>query len=124
MDRSEEIAEKNTVATVTQPRRKQQVKPSAQTERKRQPRYNVILWDDDDHSYNYVIDMMQSLFGHTIEKSFEIAVQVDRHGSAVCLTTTMEHAELKRDQIHAFGKDKLIATSVGAMKSTIAPIDC
>ena len=28
-------------------------------EQKRQPRYHVILWDDDDHSYEYVIMMMR-----------------------------------------------------------------
>ena len=32
---------------------------------KRQPRFHVILWDDDDHSYEYVILMMRQIFGHT-----------------------------------------------------------
>ena len=32
--------------------------------RKRQPRYSVILWDDDAHTYDYVIRMMQELFGY------------------------------------------------------------
>ena len=31
---------------------------------KRQPRYHVILWNDEDHSYDYVIKMMKELFGH------------------------------------------------------------
>ena len=26
---------------------------------KKQPRYNVVLWDDDDHSYEYVVLMMK-----------------------------------------------------------------
>ena len=89
---------------------------------KQQPRYQVILWDDDDHSYEYVIQMMRELFGHTVEKGYEIAKTVDNDGRAVCLTTTMEHAELKRDQIHAYGKDELIARCQGAMTSTIEPI--
>ena len=38
----------------------------------RQPRYHVILWDDDDHTYDYVIKMMQSLFGHAEEKGMQI----------------------------------------------------
>ena len=29
---------------------------------RRQPRYNVILWNDDDHTYEYVICMLQKLF--------------------------------------------------------------
>ena len=69
--------------------------------RKRQPRYHVVLWDSDDHSYDYVMRMMQELFRHDEVHSFVIAKQVDTSGRAICLTTTKEHAELKRDQIHA-----------------------
>ena len=90
---------------------------------KRQPRYNVILWDDDDHSYDYVIVMMRRLFGHDFENGFSIAKNVDNSGRAVCLTTTMEHAELKRDQIHAFGKDMLIDRCGGSMSATIEPVE-
>lgn len=90
---------------------------------KRQPKYQVILWDDDDHSYEYVVLMMRQLFGHPFEKGFELAKKVDSDGRVVCLTTTREHAELKRDQIHAFGKDVLIARCEGSMTSTIEPIE-
>ncbi len=90
---------------------------------KRQPRYNVILWDDDDHSYDYVILMMQELFGHTFERGFTIAKCVDNQGKAICLTTTREHAELKRDQIQAYGKDQLIARCSGSMYASIEPLE-
>ncbi len=88
---------------------------------KKQPRYNVILWDDSDHSYDYVIHMMKQLFRYPIEKGFRIAKEVDSGGRAICLTTTMEHAELKRDQIHSFGKDELIPRCKGSMSATIEP---
>ncbi len=93
-----------------------------QQKQKKQPRYSVILWDDDDHSYDYVIGMMSKLFAHSIDRGFVIARQVDSQGRAVCLTTTMEHAELKRDQIHAFGKDSQITRCKGSMKATIEPV--
>ncbi|MFM7564093.1 MAG: ATP-dependent Clp protease adaptor ClpS [Planctomycetota bacterium] len=101
------------VQTKTRTRRKQ--KP------KRQPRYHVILWDDNDHSYEYVILMMQRLFAHPLEKGFQIAKEVDSSGKAICLTTTKEHAELKREQIHAFGRDNLIARCKGSMSASIEP---
>lgn len=96
--------------------------PAKKKKPKRQPRYNVILWNDDDHTYAYVIHMMQKLFGHPIEKGMQIAKEVDAQGKAIVLTTTREHAELKRDQIHAYGKDDLIAGCKGSMSSTIEPI--
>ena len=89
---------------------------------KRQPRYSVILWDDDDHTYNYVIGMMQELFGYPREKGCQIAEEVDTQGRAVVLTTTREHAELKRDQIHAYGKDARIDNCQGSMWATIEPV--
>ncbi|TWU32952.1 ATP-dependent Clp protease adaptor ClpS [Novipirellula artificiosorum] len=92
-------------------------------ETKKQPRYSVLLWDDADHSYDYVVLMMKSLFRHPIETGFQIAKEVDASGKAVCLTTTLEHAELKRDQIHAFGKDELIARCKGSMSATIEPVN-
>ena len=90
---------------------------------KKQPRYNVILWDDADHSYDYVVLMMKRLFHHPIEMGFQIAKEVDSSGRAICMTTTMGHAELKRDQIHAFGKDDMITRCKGSMSATIEPVN-
>lgn len=83
--------------------------------------WNVVLLDDDDHSYEYVIKMMQSLFHHPLERAVQIAQEVDRTGRAIVLTTHKEHAELKREQVHGFGVDKLIASCVGSMWATIEP---
>ena len=85
----------------------------------RQPRYHVVLWNDDDHTYQYVITMLRQLFGHPRETGFTLAKRVDRDGRVVVLTTTKEHAELKRDQIHAFGADRLLARSAGSMSASI-----
>jgi ATP-dependent Clp protease adaptor protein ClpS len=89
---------------------------------KRQPRYNVILWDDQEHSFEYVIAMMQELFGHPVEKGFQIAEEVNSRGRVIVLTTTREHAELKRDQIHAYGKDAAIRSCQGSMSASIEPL--
>lgn len=88
---------------------------------KRQPPYHVILWDDTDHSFDYVQAMMKQLFRMPIEKGFQVAKEVDARGRAICMTTTLELAELKRDQIHAFGKDDLIPRCQGSMSATIEP---
>jgi ATP-dependent Clp protease adaptor protein ClpS len=89
---------------------------------RKQPRYQVVLWDDNEHTYQYVMRMMLELFGHTEERGYAVAKQVDENGQAVCLTTTREHAELKKDQIHAFGADRHITRCVGSMWCTIEPV--
>jgi ATP-dependent Clp protease adaptor protein ClpS len=100
------------------------VLPKAVPEEKtrRQPPYNVVLLDDDDHTFEYVITMLQQLFGYPREKGFQMAMEVHTSGRVIVLTTTKEHAELKQDQIHAFGPDPLSSRECkGSMTAIIEP---
>jgi ATP-dependent Clp protease adaptor protein ClpS len=94
-------------------------RPGKDEKPKHQPRYHVVLWNDDDHTYAYVIAMLMELFGYPAEKGYQLAKTVDTAGKAIVLTTTKEHAELKRDQILAYGKDDLIDGCQGSMSATI-----
>ena len=99
------------------------VLPDEKTEQRTEglPPYNVVLLDDDDHSYEYVILMLKSIFGHPIEKGYEMAQEVDATGRVTVATTNLEQAELKRDQIQTFGPDPLIPRCKGSMSATIEP---
>jgi ATP-dependent Clp protease adaptor protein ClpS len=81
----------------------------------------VVLLDDDDHSYDYVIEMAQALFAHPIPRAVDIAKTVDTQGRAILLTTHREHAELKVEQVHGFGADPRIASCKGAMSAIMEP---
>lgn len=100
-----------------------ELETEGETRTRRQPPYNVVLLDDDDHSYAYVVLMLKELFGHPVEKAFKMAEEVDSSGRVIVLTTTMEHAELKRDQIHAYGPDPNIARCAGSMTAIIEPAE-
>jgi ATP-dependent Clp protease adaptor protein ClpS len=98
------------------------VRPKNQApQTKKQPRYHVVLWDDPEHTFEYVIEMMQNLFHKSQTDGKKIADEVDRTGRAICLTTTLEHAELKRDQIRGFGRDPHSMKSTGSMTASIEP---
>lgn len=86
-----------------------------------QPPYNVVLLDDDDHSYEYVIEMLHRLFGHSPQQAYVMAREVDTLGRVVVFTTTLERAELERDRIHAYGADPRIARCKGAMSALVEP---
>jgi ATP-dependent Clp protease adaptor protein ClpS len=90
---------------------------------RRQPPYNVILLNDDDHTVDYVVHMMQTLFGHPVEKGLQIAKEVHETGRCIVSTCTRELAELKQEQIHAFGPDKLIESCKGSMSADIEPAE-
>ncbi|HSK99685.1 MAG TPA: ATP-dependent Clp protease adaptor ClpS [Rubrobacteraceae bacterium] len=102
-------------STITQPREETKQKTEGL------PPYNVVLLDDDEHSYEYVVFMLKKLFGHPLAKGYELAKEVDTTGRVVVATTHLEEAELKRDQIHAFGPDPLIPRCKGSMSATVEP---
>ncbi len=108
-------------AAVAEPTVTPKKEANKEKKQRRQPPYHVILWDDDDHTYPYVITMLQELFGHPPEMGFKLAKQVDAAGRVIVCTTTRERAELKRDQVHAYGKDDLINGCKGSMKASIEP---
>lgn len=87
------------------------------------PRYHVVLLDDDDHSYEYVVEMLGKVFGHGPVKAFQMAEEVDTTGRVIVETTTLERAEFKRDQIHTYGADWRIERCKGSMSATIEPAD-
>jgi len=93
------------------------------TSRQHQPLYNVILMNDDDHSFEYVIRMLKELFAYSESRSSNLAMEVHNSGRAIVKTTTKEHAELKQEQIHAYGPDKAIKSSKGSMTCIIEPTE-
>jgi ATP-dependent Clp protease adaptor protein ClpS len=100
------------------------VRPAAAKPREKprqQPRYHVILLDDDDHTYDYVIEMLGKVFGHDANRAFRMAEEVDHTGRVIVDTTTLERAELKRDQIHAYGPDSRIDRCRGSMSAILEP---
>lgn len=99
------------------------VETDADYKLKYQPPYHVILLNDDDHSYDYVVIMLKDLFGHPVEKGYLLAKEVDQSGRAIVLTTTLEHAEFKRDQIHAYGPDRTIERCQGSMSAVLEPAE-
>jgi ATP-dependent Clp protease adaptor protein ClpS len=90
---------------------------------KNMPPFHVVLLNDDDHTYEYVMEMLKSIFGHDEQKSYTMAREVDNEGRVIVFTTHKELAELKRDQIHAFGRDDRVATCCGSMSALIEPAE-
>src|SRR3954462_7004012 len=93
------------------------------TERDEQaPVYNVVLLDDDDHTYDYVIEMLQALFVFSHEQAYRHAVEVDTLGRTILLTCALPEAEFARDQVHAFGPDHRMPRSKGSMSAVVEPV--
>ena len=93
----------------------------AGTDQEFTPMFNVVLLDDNDHTYDYVIEMLCNLFLCTETQAFRHAVEVDTMGRTVVLTCEKEQAEFARDQIHAYGADPRMPRSKGSMSAIVEP---
>jgi ATP-dependent Clp protease adaptor protein ClpS len=87
----------------------------------RAPLYRVVLLDDDDHTYDYVIEMLQKIFIFSRDQAFEHAQEVDSTGRTVLITCELPQAEFARDQIHAYGADWRLPRSRGSMSAVVEP---
>jgi ATP-dependent Clp protease adaptor protein ClpS len=86
-----------------------------------QPLYHVILLNDEDHTYDYVVEMLKKLFSMSEATAFGHAVEVDTRGTTILITCELEKAELKRDQIHSYGPDWRLPRSLGSMAAIVEP---
>src|SRR5437870_12420738 len=85
------------------------------------PLYRVVVLDDNDHTYDYVIEMLQKIFIFALEKAYSHAEEVDRRGRTVLITCGLSEAEFGRDQIHAYGPDWRLERSRGSMSAVVEP---
>src|SRR5438067_512215 len=81
--------------------------------------YNVVLLDDNDHTYEYVIEMLQKLFACSEAVAWNHAVEVDTTGRTIVMTCELPQAEFGRDQIHAYGADPRMPRSKGSMSAIV-----
>jgi ATP-dependent Clp protease adaptor protein ClpS len=97
--------------------------PVAEVRPRQAPLWHVVLLDDDDHTYSYVIEMLVRLFGHDPETAYQMACEVDTTGWVIVETAMLERAEFKRDQIHAYGADWRLERSKGSMSARLEPAE-
>ncbi len=86
------------------------------------PMYRVVLLDDNDHTYDYVIEMLQKIFIFALEEAYRHAEEVDRAGRTVLITCELPQAEFARDQILGYGPDWRLQRSKGSMSAVIEPV--
>jgi ATP-dependent Clp protease adaptor protein ClpS len=85
------------------------------------PLYRVVLLDDNDHTYDYVIEMLQRIFIFTLEQAYRHAEEVDRCGRTVLITCERGEAEFACAQIQGYGPDWRLARSQGSMSAIVEP---
>src|SRR5262245_60325715 len=92
-----------------------------QTDDELEKLYHVIILNDDDHTFDYVIEMLQAVFDFSYEIALARTMEAHTTGSSIVLTCELNKAERKRDQVHAYGPDWRMPNSRGSVTALIEP---
>ena len=83
--------------------------------------WQVVLLDDDDHTYHYVIEMLMEIFGHPMELANRMACEVDSKKRLIVEVDVKEQAERKKKRVPSYGPDWRMK-SRGSMSTEIEPV--
>jgi ATP-dependent Clp protease adaptor protein ClpS len=92
------------------------------TSTRRLPPYNVILENDDYHSMEFVVGVLQKVLGCPAEKAIQLMLQAHTTGRAIIWTGPKEVAEFKWEQVRTFHETRdADGTNLGPLGCTIEP---
>lgn len=92
-----------------------------ETKTRRLPPYNVILENDDHHSMEFVIGVLQKALGYTEQKAYQLMLLAHETGQAIVWTGSKEVAELKQEQMLSFHEIKPNGQKLGPLGVRIEP---
>jgi ATP-dependent Clp protease adaptor protein ClpS len=82
------------------------------------PPYNLILENDDYHSFEFVVLVLCKALGFSVERAYQHTLEADSSGQAVVWTGAKEVAELKLEQVQTFHE---VCEASGAK---LGPLNC
>lgn len=84
-------------------------------------RWQVILLNDEEHTYEYVIALIQEVFNKDFEEAFDLTHTIDKQGAAVVVTVPKEEAEKYQQKVKSWGADP---SMIFSGKMSTGPIQC
>jgi ATP-dependent Clp protease adaptor protein ClpS len=93
-------------------------KEREETRTRRLPPYHVVLFNDDFHSFEFVIEVIRKALGYDAQKAQLLTEEAHKSGRAIVWTGAKEVAEFKMERIQTFHE---IREPNGAQ---LGPLDC
>ena len=70
------------------------------------PRWKVVLWNDDVTTFQFVIELLQSLFRKPQGEAVNLTHEIHNRGAATVEVTSRERAELYVDQVKSLARPR------------------
>lgn len=84
------------------------IEPDTKTEGKTRlaPRWKVILLNDEVTTFQFVIDLLRSLFHKNHDEAVRLTREIHETGAALITVTSLEHAELYVQQVRSLSRPR------------------
>ena len=79
---------------------------SSDSKNDRPPMYKVILHNDDYTSMEFVVEILVSVFGKSLEKATQIMLNIHNKGKEICGIYPRQIAETKIETVHSLANYK------------------
>jgi ATP-dependent Clp protease adaptor protein ClpS len=95
------------------------VETESETDPRAERACKVLLYNDEEHTYDYVVEMLSHACGLTREKAFRCAVEVDLTGRTIVYFGTRPACKAVAEKIRAYGPDHRLPQSMSSMKCEV-----
>jgi ATP-dependent Clp protease adaptor protein ClpS len=83
------------------------------------PNWKVVLYNDEEHTYDDVVEMLTQVCKLSRENAFRCAVEVDMTGRTVVYYGTRTDCEAVCSKILAYGPDHRLPQSMASMNAEV-----
>ena len=104
-----------------EPRVTTKTKPKPEQKTRRLPPFNVILLNDDHHSIDFVVDVLQKVLGCNQQKAVMMMSEAHHTGRSIIWTGPKEVAELKQEQVQSFHEIRADGSKLGPLGVDLEP---
>ena len=94
-------------------------KESTATKTKPQVNFKVVLFNDETHTYDYVVDLLTTCCELSKKQAFKCAVEVDLTGRTIVFYGPKTECTEVSSKINSFGPDFRMPNSMGSMESAV-----
>jgi len=81
--------------------------------------FKVVLFNDEEHTYDYVVEMLTHVCQLSKQNAFRCAVEVDLTGRTVVRYGTRSQCESTCSKIRDYGPDHRLPQSMGSMNAEV-----
>ena len=81
--------------------------------------FKVVLFNDEEHTYDYVVEMLTHVCDLSRENAFRCAVEVDLTGRTVVCYGSRPECDATCSRILSYGPDHRLPQSMGSMNAEI-----